>query len=144
MSRHVTAQNADRKYLTRALLAIGVLLGAWLLLAAFLKEPQPSIRGAEILDGIQRYCTEQRLLTNTVTFSELIARGYLPADTLEKFGAADVTVFLKTDGARKFLLDARMPDGSHQTLLSDGSVQQITEDKGPSASQPGTRRPANR
>src|SRR5436190_17565013 len=121
----------DRKHLTLALGALALLAVGWFVFASFFKVPEQSVSGGAIVDAIQRYCTEQKPAARKVTFSELIARGYLPPDTLQKFGASEITVSLDANSAlpQEFLMDARMADGSHQTLLSDGSVQQFSESR---------------
>lgn len=134
MAKPTAKSHPEFTYLPRALGGLAVLLLAWVLFAVWYKEPAPPVSGASIVDAVQRYCTEQqRPLPPNVTFSELISLGYLPADTLQKFGAAEVTVSLKHDSGKPgaFVLDARMADGTHQTLLSDGSVQSGIESKNP-------------
>ena len=61
----------------------------------------------------------------TVTFTQLISEGFLGTNVLRDFGASEVTVFLNATNAFPGMIqmDALMPDGSHTTLLSDGSVQ---------------------
>jgi hypothetical protein len=73
-----------------------------------------------------------------VTFSQLIAQGYLSSNVLARFGASEVTVFLHADETHPdmFLMDALMPDGSHTTLMSDGSVQGFSKSRFQQAAAP--------
>jgi len=83
-----------------------------------------AVDAEQVLAAVTNFCAAHRPLPQTVTFSQLIAQGYLGSNVLEKFGASEVTVFLNADETHPgmILMDALMPDGSHTTLLSDGSV----------------------
>jgi hypothetical protein len=94
-------------------------------------KPKAEVNASEVLTAITNFCAAHKPLPQTVTFSQLIAQGYLGSNVLENFGASEVTVFLKADEIypQRFLLDALMPDGSHTALVSDGSVQGISKSR---------------
>jgi hypothetical protein len=93
--------------------------------------PTPPIDGDEVVRAIQRFSEAHRPLPAKVKFSQLISEGYLDTNVLRKFGASEVTVYLDADQTppQSFLMDALMPDGTHTTLLSDGSVQGFTKSR---------------
>jgi hypothetical protein len=113
----------------RLLLAAAAVVGAAIILyglvTVVLYTRQPSVRGDEVLQAVQRFAAAHRPLPATVTFSQLIAEGCLRPDALNDFGATEVTIHLHPDprSPQMVWMDALMPDGSHATLLGDGSVQ---------------------
>ena len=110
------------------LVTIGVALFA-LFLAS---RPARSIDVAQIVRAVQQFRANHSPPPPTVTFSELIARGYLGSNMLQQFGASEVTVHLQgmDTNPQGFFMDAQLRDGSHLRLLSDGSVQEFS--RGPS------------
>jgi hypothetical protein len=109
-------------------LTVGLMIGLFVLLGAFLARPRPPINGNEVLRAVQRFCADHRPPPASVTFSQLIAQGYLASNILQRFGAVEVTVNLHVDATnpQMFLMDALMPDGSHTTALANGSVQGLS------------------
>jgi hypothetical protein len=105
--------------------AVGLAVLCYVGSALFVGKPGEAVNPGEVLAAVTNFCAAHRPLPQTVTFSQLIAQGYLRANVLEKFGASEVTVFLNANetSPQSFLMDALMPDGSHTTLMSDGSVQ---------------------
>jgi hypothetical protein len=111
----------------RLLLVAAAITGAALLLflaVAFLYTKTPSVSGNQVLQAVQRFAATHRPLPEQVTFSQLIAEGFLPPNALKDFGASEVTIRLRPDARspQGVLMDALMPDGTHTTLLVDGSV----------------------
>jgi len=68
-------------------------------------------------------------LPSTVTLRELIGAGYLSAEDVRAFAGMDVAFSLKADETRPndILVAIRMPDGTVNVGLVDGSVAQVTE-----------------
>jgi hypothetical protein len=100
-------------------------------LSAYYDRPAPPINGDQVVGAVRRFCADHKPLPETVTFHELIAQGYLASNVLQKFGASEITVHLNAveTSPQMLLLDAQMPDGTHQALLSDGSVQQLSKSR---------------
>lgn len=127
----------DWRFTTRKRLCIIIagplvlLVGCSLLFLAILDKARPPVDGQQIVQAVQKFRADHSPAPETVTFSQLIAQHYLPSNVLESFGAVDVTVNLKANESNPqfFLLDARMPDGSHTTLASDGSIQAYSESR---------------
>lgn len=121
----------------------GVAVVCVVVFSGLVKKQVTAVDADQILAAVTNFCAAHRPLPQTVTFSQLIAQGYLGSNVLEKFGASEVTVFLNADETHPgmILMDALMPDGSHTALLSDGSVagfsksrfQQLVEPNGGSA-----------
>ncbi|MGA2866238.1 MAG: hypothetical protein ABSF95_17330 [Verrucomicrobiota bacterium] len=99
--------------------------------AYYNNRPAPPINGDQVVRAVRRFCVDHKPLPETVTFHELIAQGYLASNVLQKFGASAITVHLNAveTSPEMLLMDAQMPDGTHQTLLSDGSVQQLSKSR---------------
>ena len=100
-----------------------------LIVVIFKQKPKPPAVGAEVVRAVQRFRESHRPLPATVTFTQLISEGYLSTNVLRDFGASEVTVFLNATNTSPGMLqmDALMPDGSHTSLLSDGSAQGLTK-----------------
>ena len=111
--------------------AVGLL--ALLLSLVLPGRPKSQVDPQEIVLAVQRYSATHRPLPATVTFTQLIAEGYLGSNVLRNFGASEVTVYLNANpnSPQTFLMDALLPDGTHTTLLSDGSVQQFSNTRLP-------------
>ena len=99
------------------------------LLAALSREKAPAFNGYEVTLAVQRFCAAHRPLPATVTFSQLVAEGYLGTNALREFGASEVTVYLEgaDTSPSALVLDALMPDGTHVSCLGDGSVQTLSK-----------------
>jgi hypothetical protein len=115
-----------------ALIIVGVvLLGVVcsVVLLTLAARPKPPVDGSLVLRAVQRFCAAHKSVPEKVTFSQLIADGYLGADVLKRFGASEVTIYLKAGVTppQMLLMDALMPDGSHTTLMADGSVEGFSE-----------------
>jgi len=110
---------------------VGFVGVCFVVLVVFGDKPKAVVDADQVLAAVTNFCAANRPLPKTVTFSQLIAQGYLDSNVLEKFGATEVTVFLDADETHPsmFLMDALMPDGTHTTLLSDGSVQGLTKSR---------------
>ncbi len=108
----------------------GLVIVCFVLLCVLLARPKPPVAN-EVQQAIQQFCADHRSHPPTVTFSQLIAQGYLASNTLQRFGASEVTVNLNADEThpQMFLMDALMPDGSHTTALADGSVQGFSKSR---------------
>lgn len=111
--------------------AVGFVVVCFVVLVVVVGKPRAAVNADEVVAAVKNFCAAHRPLPQTVTFSQLIAQGYLGSNVLEKFGASEVTVFLNADETypQMFLMDALMPDGSHTTLLSDGSVQGFSKSR---------------
>jgi hypothetical protein len=118
----------EKRLVIIAASAVGAVIVCVVLLDALLERPKAPMDASEVQRAVQRFCADHCPHPETVTFSQLIAQGYLGSNALEKFGASEVTVCLNADDAspQTFLMDALMPDSSHVALLSDGSVQQFS------------------
>jgi len=103
----------------------GFVVVCFVVVVVFVDKPKAPVDAGQVLAAITNFCAAHKPLPRTVTFSQLIAQGYLGSNVLEKFGASEVTVFLNANETdpQMFLMDALMPDGSHTVALSDGSVQ---------------------
>ena len=121
----------NKKLAIIAAIAVGFIVVYLAILAVLVGKSKTAVNAGEILAAVTNFCAAHKPLPQTVTFSQLIAEGYLDSNVLEKFGASEVTVFLNADARypQSFLMDALMPDGSHTTLLSDGSVQGSSESR---------------
>ena len=92
--------------------------------------PEVPVDASQVVGAIANFCAAHRPPPQTVTFSQLIAQGYLSSNVLENCGATEVTVFLNAEThPQMFLMDAVMRDGSHTTLMSDGSVQGFSKSR---------------
>jgi hypothetical protein len=112
---------------TIAAWTLGLVVVCFIVLLRFVAMPGPSevpVDAGQVVGAITNFCAAHQPPPQTVTFSQLIAQGYLSSNVLARFGASEVTVFLNADETHPdmFLMDALMPDGSHTTLMSDGSV----------------------
>ena len=94
-------------------------------LVVVVSRPKTAVDAGQVLAAVTNFCATHRPLPQSVTFSQLIAEGYLGSNVLQEFGASEVTVFLNGNetSPQMILMDALMPDGSHTVALSDGSVQ---------------------
>ena len=115
---------ANRKVAIIAAGIVGLAVVCFVALIAFLSKPKTPIDGRQVVQALQRFKAAHRPLPESVTFSQLIAEGYLGSNVLRDFGAVEVTIYTKADESRPqmFLMDALMPDGSHIAALADGSV----------------------
>ena len=111
--------------------AVGLAVVCFVVSVWLVGKPKAEVNAGEVVAAITNFCAAHKPLPETVTFSQLIAQGYLGSNVLKDFGASEVTVHLKADATypQRFLLDALMPDGSHTALMSDGSVQGITKSR---------------
>jgi hypothetical protein len=109
----------------------GLVIVCFVLLCVLFARPKPPVNAIEVQRAIQQFCADHRSHPPTVTFSQLIAQGYLASNILQRFGASEVTVNLNVDETHPemFLMDALMPDGSHTTALADGSVQGFSKSR---------------
>jgi hypothetical protein len=117
----------------------GLVVLAFIVVVSLVVRPQPPFGAAgELVRALQRFSETHRPLPATVTFSQLIAEGYLGTNALKEFGASEVTVYLDANETQpqSFLMDALMPDGTHTTALSDGSVQGFTKSRFQQAAAP--------
>src|SRR4029077_18766237 len=92
---------------------VGMVILSFVLAVTIVCRPTPPVAGDEVLRAVQQFSAAHRPLPATVTFGQLISEGYLSTNVLRKFGASDVTVYLKFDESspQMFLMDAVMPDG---------------------------------
>jgi hypothetical protein len=106
---------------------VGVVVVCLVVLVVFMDKPKAAHDADQVLAAVEKFCAAHKPLLQTVTFSQLIAQGYL-----------GFTVFLTADDTspQVFLMDALMPDGSHATLLSDGSVQRLSKSRFQQAAPP--------
>jgi len=104
---------------------IALVLFCFGVLIVRIAKPKSIIDADEVWKAVRNFNSAHQSLPTTVTFSQLIAEGHLEPNALKRIGASEVSVFLRSeDGSpRMYLMDALMPDGTHITLLSDGSVQ---------------------
>ena len=111
--------------------AVGLVVLCFVVWVWVVGKPKAEVNASEVLAAITNFCAAHRPLPQTVTFSQLISQGYLGSNVLKSFGASEVTVFLNADEThpQNFLMDALMPDGSHTTVLSDGSVQGFSKSR---------------
>ena len=92
----------------------------------------PPVNGTRLADALAQYTRELRLrgspVPRTVTLDTLLQLGYLTSADALPFHGAQVTFYSDADATRpqSILLSARMPDGSVQAILADGSVQQFS------------------
>jgi hypothetical protein len=102
----------------------GLVILAFMLVPMLVDKPKP-VNGEEVLRAVQQYCRAHRAVPPTVTFTQLTAEGYLSPNVLKQFGASEVTIYMNFTNPtpQAFVMDALMPDGTHTTLLTDGSVQ---------------------
>jgi hypothetical protein len=116
---------ANRKVLIVLASIAGLAILAFIAAVLLTAKPRPPVDGEEILWAVRQFCGTHHPLPTTVTFSQLIAEGYLRTNVLQDFGASEVTVYLNADetSPQMPLMDALMPDGSHTHLMADGSVQ---------------------
>jgi hypothetical protein len=117
----------------------GLAVVAFIVVVSLVVRPQPPFgAGGQLVLALQRFSERHRPLPATVTFSQLISEGYLGTNALKEFGASEVTVYLDANETRpqSFLMDALMPDGTHITALSDGSVQGFTKSRFQQAAAP--------
>jgi hypothetical protein len=130
---------SSKRLLIIAASATAVAAVLCVLVVAVVARPKPPVGGQPVLKAVQRFSRGRRPLPTTVTFSQLIAEGYLGSNVLSDYGALEVTVNLHASEStpRMFLMDALMPDGSHTVLLSDGSVQGFGKSRFPQAASNG-------
>jgi hypothetical protein len=119
----------NKKLAIIAAIAVGFIVVYLVVLAVLVGKSKTAVNAGEILAAVTNFCAAHKPQPQTVTFSQLIAEGYLDSNVLEKFGASEVTVFLNADPRypQSFLMDALMPDGSHVVAMSDGSVQGLSK-----------------
>ncbi|MBM3881517.1 MAG: hypothetical protein FJ387_17625 [Verrucomicrobia bacterium] len=75
----------------------------------------------------------RRIISVTSSHAQVLSL-VLSSNALDRFGAVEVTIdlnaYLNADTAPPtVLLEARMPNGLHQVLLSDGSVLQVSNQR---------------
>ena len=105
--------------------AVGLVIVCVAVLAVLAGKPKAAVNANGVVAAVAKFCAAHKPLPQTVTFSQLIAQGYLGTNVLEQFGASEVTVFLNANETypQMFLMDALMPDGSHTVAMCDSSVQ---------------------
>ena len=118
--------------------AVGLAVLVFAILFFCMQSRKSSINAAGVLRAVQQFRQAHRPVPQTVTFSQLVEEGFLPDNILKQFGASEVTVYLNVSDPhpQMFFMDALMPDGSHLTLSSDGSIQGFSKDKLQQADQP--------
>jgi hypothetical protein len=121
----------NKKLAIIAAIAVGFIVVYVIVLEVLVGKSKTTVNAGEIVAAVESFCATHKPLPQTVTFSQLIAQGYLGSNMLEKFGASEVTVFLNADEnhPQLFLMDALMPDGSHVVAMSDGSVQGFSKSR---------------
>lgn len=109
----------------------GFVVLCFAVLVLLMDKPKPAVDADQIFAAVTNFCAAHKPLPPTVTFSQLIAQGYLGSNVLHEFGASEVTVFLNADEThpQMVLMDAQMPDGTHTALFSNGSVQGLTNNR---------------
>jgi len=86
----------------------------------------------KLISAVQAFCqnltARGQPLPASVSLRELISSGYLAASDIRAFDGMDVTISLAANENTPLgaLIWARLPDGSINALLADGSVQQVS------------------
>ena len=94
-------------------------------------EPRGDVDTAKLMMGLQRYAADQRAagveLPREISIRELEARGYLLNEDVRGFEGMEVEISLSPDETRSsgILVRARLPDGTVEAVMGDGSVQQV-------------------
>lgn len=115
-----------------ALVAAAVLVAASLVWFNFTGPPPGRVDAEKITIAVQTYV--QYLKQNglpvpqSVKLQNLVHKGLLRQEDVSGFDGVDVTIYLTMDETNpsQVLMRARFPDGSQEVVLSDGSVQQVS------------------
>jgi len=98
-------------------------------------ETQQTVNGERLANALARYsrdiAKQGQGIPVSVTLETLLQAGYLTAEDVKPFGEAKVIFYATADTSKpqSILIEARMPDGSVQVVLADGSVQQFSQSR---------------
>ena len=70
----------------------GFVVLCFAVLVLLMDKPKPAVDADQIFAAVTNFCAAHKPLPPTVTFSQLIAQGYLGSNVLHEFGASEVTV----------------------------------------------------
>jgi hypothetical protein len=127
--------------LRKSRLVVGVILGVICLCVIWIISTQPSgqtqhtVNGTRLADALARYsrdiAKQGQGIPVSVTLETLLQAGYLTPEDAKPFGDAKVIFYATADTSKpdSILVEARMPDGSVQVVLADGSVQQYSQSR---------------
>ena len=107
------------------------ILGAIGYMAFYASGGHGNVDTTKFMLALQRYCAEKRAagvqLPSEISVRELVAHGYLSKEDVRGFEKMEVVISLDADETKpqQILVRARLPDGTVQTLMGDGSVQQL-------------------
>jgi len=81
------------------------------------------------VQGFSQDLAKQGLpLPSSVSLGELVSRGYISTNSVQAFEGLEARIWLSVNPAepQSVLMSARLPDGSVNAALADGSVQQFS------------------
>ena len=122
--------------MTRGTLAIVLAAVAVLAMLAalvwFASRPAPQVNGTLIVNALAKYANDLRSrrepMPESVTLDTLVRGGYLRADEMKGFEGVELIFHREALDTmpQSILVEARLPDGSVEAVLADGSVQQFS------------------
>jgi hypothetical protein len=118
-----------------AVLTIAFVLGSMVYFASSTRQPG-HVDGLKILTAARTYTASLRAeglpVPASVSLQELINRRLLTASDVNGFAGMEVTVNLSADDTRPqdVLIRAHLGDGQEIMTLADGSVQQLSPNRG--------------
>jgi hypothetical protein len=122
-------------------LVVGVVLGIICLCVVWIVATNPAgqapqtVNGERLADALARYsrdiAKQGQGIPVSVSLETLLQAGYLTPEDAKPFGDAKVIFYATADTSKpdSILIEARMPDGSVQVVLADGSVHQYSQSR---------------
>ena len=122
-----------KRLLIFAVVALAIAVTVCLGFDAYYKRKQPVFKNTpKLFSAVTAFSQDLsrrgQALPAAVSVEQLISGGYLLADDVRAFQGVDVQIWLSGDDLMpdRVLLSAKLPDGSINAALADGSVQQFS------------------
>ena len=116
---------------TILVIAAILILSAIAYVAFYSGGTQGNVDTGKLVLAVQRFSSEKGAagvpLPQQISIRELVSLGYLEKQDVRGFEGMDVVISLDVDEthAEQVLLRARLPDGTVEALMGDGSVQRM-------------------
>ena len=112
-------------------IAAAMLACAVVYVAVYTRGDHRNVDTAKLMLALQRFSSEKRAtgvpLPRQISIRELVSLGYLEEKDVHGFKGMDVVISIDIDESnpRQVLLRARLPDGTVEAVMGDGSVQHL-------------------